>query len=489
MVKLRPYQSEFVKKLGLVMQKDKRVIACMATGGGKTKTFVYIAKQTINAGLTVLILTESKKIFEQIAKEGLEEHWINATKKDNMYIRPNCVYLAMAQTLISRPKILQQLAMLGNKLLIICDEAHIGSTAAPLIALPNAYLLGFTATPAYDWANHLPTVYKNIVVGPQPQELVECGSLAPYFHFQRINENIGSLKKVNGEYTEKSQMEVFNGKLFDGLIDDIKKVTFKKALVFCASINHANETFERLKQNGVKVCVNHTKNPTNDIDLVGFTTTNKYNVCCTVGQLTKGFDCPVIDAVFLYRKTTSLPLYLQMIGRGSRTHPEKTKFTVYDYGLNGDFHGAWNIDRDWEKMWLPLEKGKERPKIAPSKCCPSCELLVFVSVAKCPECGYEFAEAKKDEEIDLLTGELKSLTTEYDNIRGKYIDDLTPAELWVYALQTNKKTFAQRVARTKGRDFLTDYATIAGYKLTSIDYQLQLALIPQNVGFNNFKIV
>jgi DNA or RNA helicases of superfamily II len=36
-------------------------------------------------------------------------------------------------------------------------------------------------------------------------------------------------------------------------------------------------------------------------------------VLCNVGILTTGFDEPTIEVVILYRATTSLPLFLQMV--------------------------------------------------------------------------------------------------------------------------------------------------------------------------------
>ena len=60
-----------------------------------------------------------------------------------------------------------------------------------------------------------------------------------------------------------------------------------------------------------------------------------------VGILNAGFDCPDIDVVILYRATMSLPLFLQMVGRGSRTTQSKSNFTILDFGNNIQRHGFW----------------------------------------------------------------------------------------------------------------------------------------------------
>src|SRR5690606_41971324 len=51
-------------------------------------------------------------------------------------------------------------------------------------------------------------------------------------------------------------------------------------------------------------------------------------ILCNVGILTRGFDQPDIEVVILYRATKSLPLFLQMVGRGSRTTPTKKDFYI-----------------------------------------------------------------------------------------------------------------------------------------------------------------
>src|SRR5690606_12647514 len=57
-------------------------------------------------------------------------------------------------------------------------------------------------------------------------------------------------------------------------------------------------------------------------------------ILTNVGILTAGFDEPTIRTIILYRATTSLPLFLQMVGRGSRITPNKNRFNVLDFGTN-----------------------------------------------------------------------------------------------------------------------------------------------------------
>lgn len=53
-------------------------------------------------------------------------------------------------------------------------------------------------------------------------------------------------------------------------------------------------------------------------------------VIINCGVLTEGTDLPRTDCILLARPTCNSSLYIQMIGRGLRTHPEKTECLVLD---------------------------------------------------------------------------------------------------------------------------------------------------------------
>ena len=68
--------------------------------------------------------------------------------------------------------------------------------------------------------------------------------------------------------------------------------------------------------------------------ILGWFENTKGAVLCNCGILTAGYDCPDIEVIILYRATTSLPLFLQMVGRGSRVTDVKREFTILDFGNN-----------------------------------------------------------------------------------------------------------------------------------------------------------
>jgi len=460
--KLREYQERFVNNIRLSLFQNQKIIACMATGGGKTIVFLAISQMALKRKKTVLIITESTKIFPQIANSCKKAIEINAGIKNVPFITES-VYVAMAQTLLRRSEMIDYFGAFGKELIIITDEAHIGTPTKLLSQFPNAYHIGFTATPDFRAAKHLPILYNDIVIGSQPSELVESGYLASYTHLARTKADLSHLQKNSmGDFSEHSQELAFEKPVvYEGLINDLKTISYKKCLIFTASIGHCERLTEQLNNSGFCSVAVHSLVSSETINLF---TEGEINICVSVGMLTKGFDYPIIDLIILQRATTSLPLYLQMCGRASRISSGKTGFTVLDYGENYKRHQLWIMDRDWSVMWKG--KLKEKEGVAPIKDCPACGYLMPVNIKICPGCGHVF-EPKKNNSPEPET-ELVDVTKEYNLLKGRKISSLTPKELVAYVRVNNKKPFGLRIAKAKyqsgQKDFLKDYAKNMGYK-------------------------
>lgn len=497
---LRPYQKKFVKNLARALLEYYAVIACAPTGSGKSKIMATIAGSTIEkpamnlitcfspvmAALakelkgkfnkTVLIITESRKIYDQLEQE-LEVVNINAGVKD-LHILPGKVYLAMAQTLVRRPKLIQEFRDLGLNLVVMNDEAHIGTASNVLKHFKNVcYMLGFTATPDYRAAKHLPILYNWCVQCCQVDELIQDGFLCTYRHIARDKADLDILELRNGDYSEESNEKAFSTtEVYDGLLEDLKTVPFKKAMIFTASIKQCEETYSQLIENGFKATRYHSELKNADFELAKFTELDICNICVSVSSLTKGFDFPPIDLVCLLRKTNSLPLYLQMLGRGGRPVYKfdengkiigtiKNSFICLDYGSHWKSLGLYWDNRDWENMWqAPKEKKKKKDGegVSSVKACINCDELIAVQARVCPSCGFEYPLIEKE----LAYGELLEITKSYTDIIGKLTSELNAYELSIYAKMKNKKTHSIRIAMKNETDdpgFLREFAENMGF--------------------------
>lgn len=513
--KLFDDQIKFIEDIKKELKTHTRPICCAATGFGKSKVFITIANGSIAKSKTVLILTESKKIFRQIKRE------INAELIDpenhHEYIHANRVYLAMAQTLQNRSELVEQFKKFGKELIIIVDEAHMGHFTKFLTNMLDCIILGFTATPDARWAKHLPEIYNGIVVGPQPHELIINGRLVGCRHFARVGADFDKLVLQNGDFTEASQEAAFqNAKVFEGLVEDLRKTTYDKCMIYTASVKDCNIVAEGLRNSGFR-CVALHKNSKNfkcsdkefDYRLACFhpesvdekfrpPKSEQVDIAVSVGTMTKGYDYDRINLIVLRRATTSLPLYIQMEGRGARPlaneyfspieQRQKSHFTVLDYGRNYLRFGIYDRQHDWKDLWNKPKKSKEG--VAPVKLCPVCEYIANVQVVNCPNCGHEFQ--KKD--VPLEVGELIEITEKYTALTQarKRIGELTPEELAMYSKLKNKANFAARVARTRQLEpgqtnYLSRFAKAMGHKPGWVEWQLKmLEEHTVETGYTNF---
>lgn len=465
MFELRPYQKDFSLNLAKAVVQSKKIIACLPTGAGKTKIFISIANSAINKGRTVLIISESRKIFEQIQNEanGIE---IKAGAQSFFGVIKNRIYVSMAQTLARRPLLLSQFHEIGDELLIIVDEAHIGISTKILKKFTNSLLIGFTATPDWNSAKHLPDLYNGIVIGPQVHDLIQDGYLCGYRHYARVGADMNKLEIKKGEFTEASQEAAFENKnLYAGLLEDLRTIKYKKAIIFCSSIKHCNDVADELEFNGLKCVKIHSREDNCSYELMKFETSNDFNICVSVGMLNKGYDHPAIDLSALLFATTSRPRYLQSIGRCSRLSEGKNEHICLDYGENYKRFGLWDADVPWETLWLAQKKKKKSDKVgvAPVKECANCQAIIPSRAMICPYC----AEVQPQKENDLEEGELIEITEKYNALKGRKISDLTPEELATFAKLKNKRNFCIRVAKSKEQKhpgFLSAFSDCMQYK-------------------------
>jgi len=110
--------------------------------------------------------------------------------------------------------------------------------------------------------------------------------------------------------------------------------------------------------------------------------TSKARVCVTVGMMTTGYDCPDILNLGLFRPIFSPTDFIQIKGRGTRTHdfreqlfddaikesvtaPNKSAFKLFDFFASCEyFEEEFNYD-EVLKLPKPQAKGSDDPQPPP----------------------------------------------------------------------------------------------------------------------------
>lgn len=374
---LRKYQNESANLLRDVLIKARATnrralpILCLPTGAGKTVTFSDIAEKAQRKGSRVGVCCHRKELIEQ-AKETMQAYGIN----------PLLVSYGMVQTFVKSPHKIPDVD------LWIIDECHIGNFRRFVDLIPErVQIIGATATPISATKKHpLREVFTDVVCPVQINELIEDGFLSrPTYHLWEINES--ALEKVGGEFSSESQNKVFH-------IDNLKEAYDNRAgktIIFTSSIEATMNAYESIGgESDDSIFFVHSKMKAKERESVvkAYKETPDATIV-NCGILTAGFDEPSIHTVVIYRATTSMALWLQMVGRGSRVIKGiKSKFFIFDLGGNTKRLGAWEINRKWE-MIFDLQGRKLKDKAAPMKNCKECEAIIYASARVCPYCEAE----------------------------------------------------------------------------------------------------
>ncbi|EAR14043.1 DEAD/DEAH box helicase [Robiginitalea biformata] len=403
---LRSYQKDLISRLRLaIRQGNRRIIAVLPTGGGKTFTFTHIVKGAVDKGRRVLILTDRIELLRQaggaLQVYGLDPIEIKAGRKPYL---GGVLYTAMVETLARRVKKKDYQHFLQKMQVVIIDEAHMRSfdKLFPYFSA-DARVLGFTATPRrMGRKNQLGEYYHHLEVGVEIEYLVDNGFLAEP-NYYGVESDLSGVRTVRGEYDANEVADRFSKtKLYRGVVENWKRISpGEKTLVFASNIASSQELITEFTQQGVDA--RHLDATVSDLDrrntLAWFDRTPGA-VLCNVGILTKGFDQPDIRTVILYRATKSVPLYLQMCGRGSRMAHGKTSFNILDFGGNIARHGFWHDVRPWSLEVMPMQDRQIGEAVL--KNCKQCEAFIPTATVICPHCGYEDVKEKEEQQFARL---------------------------------------------------------------------------------------
>lgn len=457
---LREYQESFKEDLRQTLRSNSKVIGVLPTGGGKTVVFASIVAGAIEKGKKVLIITDRIELLTQGAG-ALNNLGFDATKIEAGNTRPNLnrqLYVGMIETINRRMDKGRYNNWLKGIDLVIIDECHKRAFTKLFEHLSeDVKVLGFTATPVRQGhGDPLTDHYTALVNGVDISYLVSEGFLA-YPNYYGVKVDLAGVRTKRGDYDQEEVASRFSqSKLYKGVVDNWQRHTPNtKTLVFSSNIANSLEIVDEFKSIGCDVRHLDSKMPKREREsILRWFKHSKNGVLANVGILTTGFDEPTIETVVLYRATKSLSLYLQMVGRGSRTISGiKTEFNILDFGNNKDAHGFWHDPRDWK---LEVPKPKRQKGEAVLKNCPNCEAFIAASTVVCPECGHEDIKEKKAQEMAQL--ELLNPSDKWRAFRRANVED--KGEMVKAKVLKGTAVMHQRLPFTD----LLKIADIAGYK-------------------------
>lgn len=344
-IRLRPYQEDAKHRLVTDLNQTGRALLILATGLGKT----VVSGEVINDYLSrfpenqVLVVAHTKDLVDQLER-ALWRH-LPKTVKTRMLTgeeRPDDLDGVTCATLGSALYAVRRGYRPG---LIVVDEAHhVGETgqyAELLSSLEDIHQMGVTATPwrgdEYDITHRF---------GPASYTLgIEAGMRNGYLSqvdYRLYTDNI-DWKVVKEASQHSYSLAELNSKLFipqrdEAIRDELSDVwgsTLRpRALVFCRTIEHAEQMADVLRRNprwSTALAVhNGLAKRERQSRLLAFRR-GDVPILTSVDILNEGVDVPDVNIICFARVTHSRRIFVQQLGRGLRLRDGKERVTVLDF--------------------------------------------------------------------------------------------------------------------------------------------------------------
>jgi superfamily II DNA or RNA helicase len=456
MIQLYPYQQTITDQIregwaaGL-----RRMLVQSPTGSGKTIMFSWIAQQTAARGKKILILTHRIELLTEtggtLRELSLDSDLVTAgTSKPPREL----VSIAMTATLRNRLKTQLWRDWFDTLDLIIIDEAHQQDFDWVFEFITTQYVLGFTATPKRKGGQkQLSEMYQRLISGLDVQQLINLGFLVTDRYYGAPVNLKGVSRDASGEYKTDELFKRFDRpELYSGVVDNWRRLTpGTQALVFCVNIQHCISTARAFNDAGItaKFITSEVQRPDPDSigyegklaayenyqsafrklsgergDVIGEWERREYLVLINAGILTTGYNWKPIETVVVNRATTSVNLWSQIIGRGSRTSEGKQYFNILDFGGNADRLGHYRQQREYS---LTHYTSTRKDGVQSVKDCPQCGALVIASTRLCKYCGYVFPKSRKEVAVELVQKTFEELQSGEAIRQMRTIEDIEAA--------------------------------------------------------------
>jgi ATP-dependent helicase IRC3 len=247
--------------------------------------------------------------------------------------------VASVQTLHRRPRLAR---LVPDFHTIVIDEAH--HAPAPsyrrILEYCRAWhpdgplVVGVTATPVRGDRQSLGQVFDGIVYQKTLVEMMQAGYLVDLRAMQvLLHADFDALRTRHGDFVE-AELETL---LLEANAPAQVLAAFqahaaeRKALLFPPTVATAYAMAATFSTAGIAAeALDATTPLATRRAILQRLHTGATRVVANCAVLTEGFDEPSIDCIIVARPTQSLPLYQQMLGRGTRTYPGKTDCLLLD---------------------------------------------------------------------------------------------------------------------------------------------------------------
>lgn len=462
-----------------------RPVIVAPTGAGKTAMFCAIANWCKSRKLRVIVLVHRQEILEQTLRSmhrlGVTCGQIRAGKP----MTADMIQVCMVGTLVRR------LELVKRPDIILTDECH--HTPSPTYRRIHSYwstvpVLGWTATPSRLDGEGLGKDYDAMILGPTIRELVNDGWLSVPALYRPPEEVTAQYHIKRGDFDQAEQFQTMSSrKIVGDVIGHYRKhLDGQPVIVSCVSIEHAKLMAEQFQDAGYEsraVWGDMAQQDRQDaLQGLGNGSVQVVTFDSLIGE---GVDIPAVAGVIMLRRTMSLSLYLQIVGRALRpVYAEgfdletvegrraaqlagsKPRAIILDHAGNYSLHGHVLADREWSLDSKKRTAKTEEPPTTTS--CPKCYGVWPGKPRTCPSCGFDLAERlgpEKSKDIKVIAGELVEAGIDESDAdqAAAFIAAAMRADPKIRQKMLLGRAFA--LANEKnGRETMKALATAVGYK-------------------------
>lgn len=465
-MKLRDYQEYSINSvLNYFLNGNKgNPLVAAPTGVGKSVMIAGLITRLFNdyRGLRIMVLTHVKELIEQNHAKLLEL-WPAA---------PAGIYSAgLKRKDIHTPITFGGIGSVANCPLyfgkvdfLLIDEAHMLSLkessqyqqfiADLKVTNPNLVIVGYTAT-KFRMGQGLLTegegaIFTDICYDATTMQafnwFLDQGYLCRLRPRPTQTElDAKGVRTVAGEYHQGDLAKAADKKeLTEQIVAEAIAMGQDKHtwLCFATGVKHTVNVAKEFERQGIKATYVHSNSaefPMSDSERdkrIADFKAGKYQVMVNNGILTTGFDCPWIDYIIMMRKTKSVGLWVQMLGRGTRPfYEDGFDLTTKEGRLNAiansqkpyclvaDFAGNTRDLGPINDPIIPKARGKgDKLGEVPIRICMECGTYNHAAATHCSHCGTEFPRMVK-------------LKTEADNselIKSAKVEEQKPIEVKMF---------------------------------------------------------
>jgi len=336
----RPYQVEALTAVKSAWTRQLETpghpAVVLPTGMGKTVIFAHLVAQIVEEGGWPLVLVHRDELAQQAAKKikQVAPHLTVGLVKAKHRDVDRQVLVGSVQTL-ARPGRRAELPRITHIIIDECHHAAAKSYRDIIDAFPAARVVGFTATMVRADSKGLGDVWSEVVYSRDILYGIRNGFLTDVTGRTVVipDLDMSQIKTAHGDYQEEalalaleeSEAGHFIAKAY------LEHCPDRSGILFAPTVATAFMFAEDLNAAGITTEVVTGETPLEErAAIYARAESGQTQVLANCMVLTEGFDMPRMSVAVIARPTTSVGLYIQMVGRVLRPFPGKGVALVLD---------------------------------------------------------------------------------------------------------------------------------------------------------------